>query len=438
MYNNIMLDVIIFKDKNDKKETEELGRIASVFSEKIKNTKNSLPDNFVNIIDDKETLEKIKSLQKEKISEKLKYIFVCGMGGSITGAKAVYDGLRGCLNDINTDKFPKIIFIDFLEQKFFSDLEKLVENSLQSAEEFLLVLVSKSGSTIEVLTQAEIISGYLKSVSEDYPDRIVIITGEASPLDKFSQENNISKLLIPDTVGGRYSVFSSAGLFPLACAKIDIENFLEGAREARDNALSENPRNNQALKLANFAYEAVQTGKNIHDIFFFSPRMESLGKWARALYSESLGKRENQNGEEIRNGFTTCISIAPPDLHSVLQLNLAGPLDKFTTFVTIKRISEKKIINNLGLFERSSSFYSTDTREILSAIETSIIENYKKEALTMALVKMEEISEKSLGAFMMTKMIEVVYLAEVMNINAFNQPEVEYYKEETKRILGLA
>lgn len=392
-------------------------------------------ESFVNLPNDKDMIGWIKSLTGEKVTDNLKYVFVCGMGGSVTGARAVYDACFGYYDNLQIDRFPKMIFADSLNGDFFAGVEKLIKKHASHPEEILLIIVSKSGNTPETVVQGEIIAKILKESVNGYKERIVVISDEDSPLAVFAGREEVASLSVPKLVGGRYSILSAAGLFPLSCTGLDINLLLGGALEARDNGISQNVLNNQSLFSSLALFEAMKSGKVIHDLFFFHPALESLGKWCRALYSESLGKLKNKDGKEVRAGFTTTVSIGPADLHSVIQLDLGGPKDKFTSFISASSSNNIKVERISGFQEENFSVYEKDTAEILSAIRSGVVAAYKKSDLPFLDINMGDITENSLGYFLMTKMMETVYLAELMKINAFDQPEVEIYKKGTRKML---
>ena len=340
----------------------------------------------------------VKKINDKVSSKQLKYIILIGIGGSNLGAKAVYDAFYGYFDNIEPDRFPKIIFFDTVDPEFSEKLLKFIKPNIKKPEEIIINVVSKSGTTLETVFNYEfLLKNLVKIFGEKIKNRIVITADKSSKLYAESKNKGISVLEIPESVGGRYSIFSAAGLFPLAAAKINIDDFIKGARSAKLNS---------ALSSSLFMFSNYKSGRKINDIFIFHPELESLGKWQRQLLAESLGK----NGE----GITPLVSIGSTDLHSVIQLYLDGPKDKFTTFIYTKKNKNPRA-------------------KMMNAIFEATKKSYSKKKIPFMEIMLDDISPKSLGEFMQFKIMETTLLAKLMKVNAFDQPAVELYKSEIKK-----
>ncbi|KKU57245.1 MAG: Glucose-6-phosphate isomerase, partial [candidate division WWE3 bacterium GW2011_GWB1_47_11] len=196
-----------------------------------------------------------------------------------------------------------------------------------------------------------------------------------------------------------FSVFTAVGLFPLLCANINVVSLLEGAMEIRRLALDEDPKRNTVAMSAIATFLNSRNGKDITNTFLFGPRLESLGKWNIQLIAETLGKEGK--------GITPTVSIGSNDLHTTYQLYMDGPKDKFFTFVNTHK-------QDGGVADA-----------IYKAVKGSFAEN----GLPFVELLLDDITEKELGAFMQFKMMEVLYLAKLMGVSPFGQPEVEKYKK---------
>jgi glucose-6-phosphate isomerase len=367
-----------------------------------------------------------KKLAKEKTGKALKYVFVIGIGGSNLGAKAVYDAIRG-YSDICTPRvFPKIYFLDTVDPEMLAAYQKLCA-SIHSQEELLIVSISKSGGTTETIANTEYMYAWLKKKFPRIQERIVVITDKDSLLWKESVRMGIARLPIPALVGGRYSVFSSVGLFPLAVVGCDISLLIAGAKEVKKDS---------ALMSAVILFLQAKNGHTIHDNFFFHPELESLGKWYRQLFGESIGK-ESENGARV--GITPTVSLGSVDLHSVGQLYLGGPRDKTTTFVYTAKGAQKNPPAYGRLFSHLiPELHGVSAQSIMSAIFRGVQAAYKKQSLPYMSLVLPDISEYSLGMYLQWKMTEIMYLGKLFKVNAFDQPHVELYKKETKKILMLS
>jgi len=393
------------------------------------------PESSINLPSDASLLDSVLTMKEKKVSPQLRYILDVGIGGSNLGTKSVYDALFGFYDILQPDRFPKILFLDTVSEDFFIKLSSLLE-SISNKEEILINAISKSGGTTETIANLEVLLEFLKKTFPDISDRLVITTDENSKLWQRAKELQIDVLPIPKQVGGRYSVLSAVGLFPLAAAGITIERLLKGAEEMREFCLSQDGLANPALLSAAITHFHSKNGKNITDSFFFAPQLESIGKWYRQLTGESLGKEHDLQGNVVHTGITPTVSIGSTDLHSVGQLYLGGPRDKITTFIYTTNEPALLSLPSSLQFPLVEGIENKKLREIMAAILEGVKIAYQKQGLPFMEVAFDSINEQSLGEFLQFKMLEMMYLGQLFNVNAFDQPHVELYKVETKRILN--
>ena len=180
----------------------------------------------------------------------------------------------------------------------------------------------------------------------------------------------------------------------------------------------------------------MQQGYVINDNFFFHPELESVGKWYRQLMGESIGKEHSLDGNVVHTGITPTVSLGSTDLHSVGQLYLGGPKDKLTTFVAAPNTLVRVTVPEHRIFPDLVPMIDGKTAEnVMDAILEGVKVAYQKAELPYMQVTLDAINEESLGAFLQFKMLEMMYLGVLLNVNSFDQPNVEAYKVETKRIL---
>jgi glucose-6-phosphate isomerase len=363
-------------------------------------------------------------------STQLRYVIVVGIGGSNLGTQAVYDALRP--RDHATSGSPKIIFADTISTSFLRDVAELLETEISYPEEILINLISKSGGTTESIANFELIYVMLTRRFPSINSRIVVTTDHGSKLWLAAEKKGIGLLSIPKEVGGRFSVFSAVGLFPLALVGIDTKQFVEGARDVLALCTQ---KENHALRLAESIYLAHKNGASILNFFFFNPELESLGKWARQLYAESLGKEKDRGGRVIRAGITPIVSIGSTDLHSMAQLYFGGPRDKMTIFVHVSERSNLRIPEK-GLFiDLAPALKNKSPDIIMKAIYDGTIAAYNTHKFPYGEVLLPAISPYALGMFLELHMMTVMYLGEMLHVNTFDQPNVEDYKKVTKQLL---
>ncbi len=404
------------------------------------------PECSVNLPIDQQMIPVVKVVKKSKVSKKLKYILVIGIGGSNLGTKAIYDAIYGFTDVIDHKRFPRLIFLETTDPEYLRRLKNFLGFEIKHPEEILLNIISKSGTTTETIANAEIIISALKEKFDlkAIEERIVITTDENSKLWNMAKEKNITSLPIPEVVGGRYSVFSPVGLFPIHAIGQDIESLCEGASTMRKNCIENEFDLNPALISATLLFLNAKAGgvppgreKTINDNFFFAPQLESLGKWYRQLMGESIGKETDSEGNVVHAGITPTVSIGSTDLHSVGQLYLGGPLDKFTTFVSARNVEDPMPLpKEFAVSELTKSLENKSAKDIMEAILEGTKMAYSKKELPFMEIVMPDISPFALGEFLQFKMIEMMYLGKLMNVNTFDQPNVELYKIETRKILN--
>ncbi|MBU1164390.1 hypothetical protein KKA15_02400 [Patescibacteria group bacterium] len=376
--------------------------------------------------------KEIKSAVEQTSSNILKYIIVVGIGGSNLGTKAVYEALFGNLDSLKKRQ-PKIIFIDTVAPSLMANV-KLILDEIKTTEEVLINLITKSGTNTEPIVNFEGLYAYLIKRFPNINERIVVTTSGGTKLWQKSHELGLTILDHP-TVGGRYSVFTAVGLFPLAVVGVNINSLLKGAQEMRDLCISSDFDENVALISAVLIHQHYQKGKNILNNFFFNPELESVGKWYRQLIGESIGKEKDTRGNEVNAGITPIVSIGSTDLHSMAQLYLGGPDDKFTNFVYATDKSEAAVPTQQLFPGVVEGLEGKDLKIIMNAIIEGVKKAYYKKQIPYMEINMPEISAYTIGQFLQFKMMEMMYLAKLMGVNAFDQPNVEEYKEETRKLL---
>lgn len=383
--------------------------------------------------DDESTLQLVQEMAAELVTSELKYVVDIGIGGSNLGAKAVYDALYGFKDVLEPNRYPKMLFADTNDPEYLSALVAFLQKNVAKPEEVIVNVISKSGGTTETITNAEMVLSALSQLN--IQDRIVVTTEKTSPMGAATTRLNYRFLPHPN-VGGRYSIFSTVGLFPLLCGGIDIVALRRGALEMRTTCLGADLTTNPALHSAAVLHALLERGYVIHDLFFFHSELESLGKWYRQLMGESLGKEHDIAGKQVFAGMTPTVSIGSTDLHSMAQLYLGGPRNKVTTFIS-SAVSRKVMTPSQFLFEGLvAHIENRPVSEIMDAILQGTQIAYTKQGLPHMHVELDAVDSESIGAFMQMKMIEMMLLARLMNVDAFDQPHVELYKTEMKHILS--
>jgi len=391
-------------------------------------------ESSINLPTDTKLFDLALQTAKKFKNRHLKFIIVVGIGGSNLGTKAVYDATFGAYDVMHPERLPKMLFADTCDPRLLRSLEDVLK-TITHPDEIVINLVSKSGGTTESVVNAEILLATLARRITHPEQRLVITTDVDSKLWKLAEEKGMEHLPIPDLVGGRFSVMSPVGIFPLALAGIDVKALMKGAQTMRERCLS-TTHENPALTSATVIFAHLHGHpKNINDTFFFHPELESLGKWYRQLMGESLGKPKTRSKKEVKIVPTPTVSIGSTDLHSMGQLYLGGPNDKVTTFVSSKKTAHVNVPKKRMLSGLVENVDGKDAAEVMNAILHGVIAAYRKQHVPFMQLELDDLSPASLGAFLQFKMIEMMMLGELLDVNAFDQPQVELYKIETKKLL---
>lgn len=385
---------------------------------------------FMHLPFDLKEQEHIKALAEKKTSLKPSLLVVIGIGGSLLGTVALYQILQ---EQGLTKNSPAFAYADSLDIFRINLLCQQIKSHLEKKEVVLCIVISKSGTTTETIANAQVILTLLAQYApQEYKNWVTFITDHNSPLWQLAVENNFTKLLIPQQVGGRFSVFSSVGLFPLALLGVDIDMLCKGAQEAvRDLQGS-----NVALQLALFVFgHYYYYNLILYDSFFFSLGLEGVGKWFRQLVGESLGKKNKQGTEII---LVPTISLGTVDLHSMVQTYLGAKRSFITSFILFKEHNSPAFtLPDYSFFNKCAPYLQAKSFSvIMDAIIKGVQESYRVNERPFISLELTDSSPRSLGFFLQTKMIEVCYLATLFGVNPFDQPNVEDYKKETKRILA--
>jgi len=395
-----------------------------------------IPEDSLRLPMDGRVLEEVNHVAQRFWSSRLKYVVLVGIGGSNLGAKAVYDAIYGA-EDAHSPRTPKLLMLDTISPSALSSVA-CVLLSLDHEEEFVINVVSKSGTTAESVAN---IAALLEAITPKFPGvkkRIVVTTDHGSKLWKLAEREGYAVLSIPSPVGGRYSVFSAVGLFPLALLGVDIKQFRIGGEAAVRECTVLGAAHNPAMRLALAIFVEAQKDARMLNFFAFEPAAESLGKWTRQLVAESLGKELNIRGEEVRSGITPIVSVGSTDLHSMAQLYFGGPRDKFTLFVRPHLARSAQALAKSEFTELAPGILGRRPEEIMHAIYSGTLAAYHQHKLPSAeLVLTSGLSASGTGAYMALFMLTTMYLAQLWEVNAFDQPNVEDYKAETRKILGL-
>lgn len=355
----------------------------------------------------------------------VRHVILIGIGGSSLGTEAVFGALR-------TADSPQLHVFDI------ADTSRIVRlaNELQGVAltDIVVIIVSKSGTTSETVANSSVLMAELtKMYGDTICERVIAIGDKRTPLEAAVHEAKYHYAPMPSGVGGRFSVFTVVGLVPLAFLGIDIRNFVSGAhtrvRAQRDSY--------EAADAAAVTYVAREQGMHTHLLFAEDERFIQLMRWNEQLIAESLGKERTKSATPFK-GPLAPHTMTPRELHSTAQLYLSGFSGVFTTFCgSAKRGEEHSyLIANEGIGSLLKMSEPRQYDRVPQAIMVGVKTAYRERGLPHASVELDMVTPEEVGSFLVERMIEVVYLAELWDIDAFGQPHVELYKKETRKLLG--
>lgn len=359
-------------------------------------------------------------------------LVVIGIGGSNLGALAVIESLKGLYHSNGKN----IYFADTTDSFKIFDLLKVLEKKVEKGKKIILNLISKSGSTTESIANFEVFLHFLKKhFPKTYSSQIIFTTDKNSPLDLIAKSHKYKVLHIPKKVGGRYSVFSNVGLFPLSFMGIDTKQFLQGAKDMKKQCLkksTQNPALMSCLTLFNSAFEK----KRIVNHFLFVTQLKSFGIWYRQLLGESIGKEFSKDSKlKINFGLTPTYAIGSTDLHSMAQLYLGGPNNTYHVFVNVKNTPTIKLPIEKEYEQIVSNIQGKNLDQIMQAIYAGTKQSFIQKNIPFSEIELTNLNEYTIGALLQMKMFEVIYLGLLLDVDPFDQPNVEEYKSHTRAIL---
>lgn len=366
----------------------------------------------------------VREMAKKMYTTSLKYIFVVGIGGSSLGSRAIVEALSP------HNEYLPIYYLESISSKNIQEIGKIVEK-IKSSDEFIVNIISKAGGTTETIANFAILESMLKNIS-GYKERIVVTTTKDSELAKVAAKEKYQLLYLSKNISGRFSVFTTVGLFPLCLAGFPISNLLDGAKHVAERI--ENPHD-ESRRFSEDVMACINNGIHIIDFFFFNPELESLGKWGRQLYGESLGKKMSLSNREVHTGITPTVSIGTEDLHSMLQLYYAGPKDRLTLLIP-PMPTENYVIQTNSFTSLIDGLSEKTIYDVNSSIYAGVASAFDENNLMHIEMHYGALNAEMIGAFMQWQMQVVSSLAKALNIDAFNQPNIEDYKKVTRRLLS--
>lgn len=383
-----------------------------------------LPSNY-----DKKEFSRIKKAAK-KIKKESDILVVIGIGGSYLGARAVIESLTSTFNNMLTEKqrrYPQILYVgNNLSPNYINELIEYIGD-----KDFSVNVISKSGTTTEPAIAFRIFREILENKYgiDEARSRIYVTTDkERGALKTLADNEGYEKFVIPDNVGGRYSVLTAVGLLPIATAGIDIDKLMQGARNAQERYDDSNLKYNECYKYAVARNILYKLYKNTEILVNYEPKMHYFTEWWKQLYGESEGK--DQKGIFPAGvDFTT-------DLHSMGQYIQEGRRNLFETVISIENPKSDITINSDEDNLDGLNYLAGKTLDYVNkkAMEGTV-EAHVSGDVPNIMLSIENLDEENIG--------ELIYFFEkacamsgmILGVNPFNQPGVEEYKKNMFKLL---
>jgi len=373
-----------------------------------------LPINY-----DKEEFARIK-LAAEKIRNDSDILIVIGIGGSYLGSKAVVEALGG-------DNKIEICFVgNDLSSRHIMNLLKKIEG-----KEVSLNIISKSGTTTEPALAFRILREWMENkYGEEASQRIYATTDkEKGVLKKLANEKGYKTFVVPDDVGGRFSVLTAVGLLSIAVAGINIDDLMKGAVAARENGNNENLAENEAYKYAVYRNILYKQGKLVEVLANYEPGLHYISEWWKQLFGESEGK-------DKKGIFPAAVDFTT-DLHSMGQFIQDGNRILFETVLLIEEDSEKLIIKEeIGDGDGLNFLAGKTMEEVNKKAMEGTIAAHMEGGVPNLIIRLPKLDTFNIGYLLYFFEKACGMSGYLLEVNPFNQPGVEVYKKNMFKLLG--
>ena len=381
-----------------------------------------LPKNY-----DKDEFERIKIAAK-KIQSNCDILIVIGIGGSYLGARAAIEFVKSPIyNNLKKDT-PDIYFAgNNISTTALNELLSICEG-----KDISVNVISKSGTTTEPAIAFRVFKALLteKYGKEGARDHIFVTTDKCrGTLKEFSDAAGYETFVVPDNVGGRYSVLTAVGLLPIAVAGIDIDSMMNGAADAMAHFSSEDIDENEVLKYAILRNALARKGKSTEILVGYEPYMLMLNEWWKQLYGESEGKDQK--------GIFPASVIFSTDLHSLGQYIQDGQRNLFETVINVNDPGCKFVIPNDEANVDGLNFISG--KELAYVNKTAMLATliaHNDGGVPNILIELDDRSAYSFGYLVYFFELACAVSGYMLGVNPFNQPGVEAYKKNMFALLG--
>ena len=382
----------------------------------------NLPANY-----DREEFLRIKEVA-EKVKNDSDVFIVIGIGGSYLGARAIIEALNSPLHNFLRNDVPKIFFVgNDISATHLNEIIKLCED-----KEFSVNIISKSGTTTEPAVAFRVFKELLekKYGKNGAKSRIFCTTDkEKGKLKSLAVKNGYEQFVVPDDVGGRFSVLTAVGLLPIAVSGIDIDGLIEGALKASNDFKVCDIKKNICYKYAAIINILYRKGKLVEMLVSFEPSLLVFNEWFKQLFGESEGKDEK--------GIFPSSAIFSTDLHSLGQYIQDGHKMLFETVINIKKPKEDFYIKPVeGDFDELNYLADQNMSEVTQKVLKATVIAHTNGNVPNIVLEIEKLDEFEFGYLIYFFEKACAMSGYMLGVNPFNQPGVESYKKNMFALLG--
>ena len=438
-------DAMVVGQENGLNLSEEFAQYRNRISEIIAdlNQRKDKPGQWLqwmNLGYNEETLWYVKEYAS-MVRGRFENILVLGIGGSALGGMAVTEALLkpywNLLTPEQRDNFPRIFFLDNIDPDSMNGLLDILD-----LKKTLVNVITKSGSTAETMSQFMIVKDRLEKVlgEDEYRKNVVATTDrQTGVLRQIAEQEGYKTFVVPDDVGGRFSVFSAVGLLPFALVGIDIDEITNGIKDM-DLALKNTDINEDtAAQNALIQYLMdVKKGKHLSVMMPYSSKLKYVSDWYVQLWAESLGKNEDLNGNHVHVGQTPIKALGATDQHSQIQLYNEGPNDKIINFIRVEKFDTNLEIPKIFEYTGIGYLGGKTINELINAEADSTKVSLSDYARPTVTITLPEVNGYHIGQLLYMLEVQTAIAGALYNINAFNQPGVEQAKNYTYALMGRA
>ena len=372
---------------------------------------------------DKEELARIKK-DAQYVRDHFDILVVCGIGGSYLGARSALEALNGLKSD---DKLEII----FMGQTFSPNYVAQVLEYLKG-KNFAINVISKSGTTTETSISFRLLKELLESqVGKEAARKAIYATTdkEKGALKTLCNNEGYATYVLPGNIGGRYSVFTAVGTFPLACAGIDVEAMLKGAAKAREEAESLPLEKNQCYQYALMRDYMYRHNKPVEMYVTYEPQMSQISEWLKQLFGESEGKEHK--------GLFPSSATFSTDLHSLGQFVQEGTPLLFETIINVLEPKQDiKIPHDKDDLDGLNYLEGKDLAFVNQKAFEGTLKAHEDGGVPCNVIYLDKLDAYNLGYLFYFFMRACAMSAYMLDINPFNQPGVEVYKKNMFHLLG--